>query len=136
MTIEPTNPQSPKTLARSDDRMIAGVCSGVAEYFGIDTTLVRVVTVLAVLLGFGAGLLIYIAGWLIMPDRSGHTVITWRPSQPNQPVAPAAPTTPAAPAAPTTLVEPPAPATPPATPAAPTAQPSHGDDAPEPPRSS
>ncbi len=75
-----TNTPTPKTLARSDDRMIAGVCSGIAEYFGIDATLVRVVAVLSVLLGFGAGILLYVAGWLLMPDRSGQTVITWRPS--------------------------------------------------------
>ncbi len=88
--------QAPKALTRSDDRMIAGVCAGVAEYFGIDTTLVRIVTVLAVLLGFGAGLVLYVAGWLIMPDRNGQTVLTWRPSQPS---TPAAPTTPAGPSA-------------------------------------
>ena len=48
------------------DRMIGGVCGGVAEYFGLDPTLVRVVWVLLTLLG-GSGILLYIAGMILMP---------------------------------------------------------------------
>jgi phage shock protein PspC (stress-responsive transcriptional regulator) len=59
-----------KTLHRSDNRMIAGVCSGVAEYFGIDVTLVRVIAAILVLSG-GTGLAIYVIAWLVMPDTSG-----------------------------------------------------------------
>lgn len=58
-----------KRLARSyDDRMIAGVCGGIARYFDVDPTLVRVGYVLmsAVSAGF-PGLLIYVILWLIMP---------------------------------------------------------------------
>ncbi len=79
-----------KTLRRSDNRMIAGVCAGVAEYFGIDATLVRVLTVVTILFG-GTGILLYVAAWLIMPDSSGAMVINWRP----QTQTPAAPTPPA-----------------------------------------
>lgn len=112
---EPSRPQQPRQLVRSDDRMIAGVCAGVAEYFGVDATLVRIVAVLSVLLGFGAGLLLYIVGWLIIPDSSGQTVITWRPNQPASPAQPSDQGTP--------------PATPPASPGpAPTRQ----DDVQEP----
>jgi phage shock protein PspC (stress-responsive transcriptional regulator) len=50
--------------------MIAGVCSGVAEYFGIDVTLVRVIAAILVLSG-GTGLAIYVIAWLVMPDTSG-----------------------------------------------------------------
>lgn len=82
MTNSTPNPMSEpparKRLVRSDDRMLAGVCAGVADYFGIDATLVRIVMVLAVLLGFGAGILLYIAGWLLMPDTEGEYVINWR----------------------------------------------------------
>jgi len=46
--------------------MIDGVCGGVAEYFGLDPTLVRIVWVLLTLLG-GSGILLYIAGMIIMP---------------------------------------------------------------------
>ncbi len=48
------------------NRMIDGVCGGVAEYFGVDPTLVRITWVLLALLG-GSGILLYIAGMIIMP---------------------------------------------------------------------
>jgi phage shock protein C len=48
-------------------KMIAGVCGGIAEYFSIDETIVRLVWVLAALFG-GWGLLVYIAAALIMPS--------------------------------------------------------------------
>jgi len=53
-------------LARSkSDRIIGGVCGGLARYFGIDATIVRLVFVLAVLSGLSP--LIYIILWIIMP---------------------------------------------------------------------
>lgn len=48
------------------DRMIDGVCGGVAAYFGIDPTLVRVAWVLVTLLG-GSGIILYIAAMILMP---------------------------------------------------------------------
>jgi phage shock protein PspC (stress-responsive transcriptional regulator) len=48
--------------------MIAGVCGGIAEYFGIDPVIVRVVAVALVFAG-GAGLLAYVAAWLLIPDE-------------------------------------------------------------------
>lgn len=60
---------SPKRLYRSeDDRQIAGVCGGLAEYFNIDSSLVRLVFMLLFLFG-GNGLLIYLLLWWIMPDE-------------------------------------------------------------------
>ncbi|MDZ7704350.1 MAG: PspC domain-containing protein [Trueperaceae bacterium] len=50
----------------SNNKVIAGVCSGVANYLGLDTTLVRIIFLLAFLL-FGAGPLVYLILWLIMP---------------------------------------------------------------------
>ena len=56
-----------KKLYRSEkDSMIAGVCGGIAEYFNVDSTLVRLLTVLVVLLG-GAGFVFYILAWIIIP---------------------------------------------------------------------
>jgi phage shock protein C len=46
--------------------MIAGVCGGLAEYLGIDPTLVRLVWVLVVLLA-GTGILIYLIMWVVVP---------------------------------------------------------------------
>lgn len=48
--------------------MIGGVCGGIAEYFDVDSTLVRLLTVLIVLLG-GAGVIAYIIGWIIIPKN-------------------------------------------------------------------
>jgi phage shock protein C len=48
--------------------MIAGVAGGLAEYFGIDVTLVRVGWVLAVVLG-GFGVLAYLILWLVLPEE-------------------------------------------------------------------
>lgn len=48
--------------------MIAGVCGGIAEYFDIDSTLVRLLTVLVVLIG-GAGVIVYIIAWIVVPKN-------------------------------------------------------------------
>lgn len=59
-----------KKLHRSQtDKMIAGVCGGIAEYFGIDSTLVRLGWVLFTFAG-GSGILAYIIAWIIMPYRN------------------------------------------------------------------
>lgn len=58
-----------KKLYRSrKDYMIAGVCGGIAEYFDVDSTLVRLLAVLIVLLG-GAGVIAYIIAWIIIPKN-------------------------------------------------------------------
>ena len=52
-----------------DDRMIAGVCSGIARRFGIDPTIVRIAFVASLLLP-GPQILIYLAAWILMPEES------------------------------------------------------------------
>src|SRR3954462_6898443 len=66
----PSSPDpGPRRLYKSaDDRMIAGVCAGIAEYFAIDAVIVRVIAVALVFAG-GAGLLAYLAAWLLVPER-------------------------------------------------------------------
>lgn len=60
-------PGQPHRLTRSEtDRMLLGVCGGLGEYFGIDSTLVRVVFVLLSLFG-ASGLVLYLVLWLIVP---------------------------------------------------------------------
>lgn len=57
-----------KKLVRSTtDKMIAGVCAGVANYFNIDVVLVRILFVLFALAG-GPGVLAYIILWIVMPE--------------------------------------------------------------------
>jgi phage shock protein C len=57
-----------KRLYRSrNDRKLAGICGGIAEYYGWDPTLVRVAWIVLTLLG-GSGILIYLIMWLVMPE--------------------------------------------------------------------
>jgi phage shock protein C len=59
---------SGKRLYRSrSNRTLAGVCAGIAEYFGWDPTLVRVGWILLTLLG-GSGILVYAILWLVVPE--------------------------------------------------------------------
>lgn len=53
---------------RRNDRMVAGVCGGIADHLGIDATIVRLLLVAAVVFGFGAGIVLYAAGWWLMPE--------------------------------------------------------------------
>jgi phage shock protein PspC (stress-responsive transcriptional regulator) len=55
-------------------RMIAGVAAGFAEYFGLDPVLVRVVLVVVTLIA-GVGVLIYLAGWLLIPEEGEQASI-------------------------------------------------------------
>ena len=57
-----------KKLVRSNDKKLAGVCGGLAEYFGLDASIVRIVWLLCVLLG-GFGLLAYLIMWIVMPEQ-------------------------------------------------------------------
>ena len=57
-----------KLYQSSTDKKLAGVCGGIAEYFNIDSTLVRLGWVVFSLLG-GSGLLAYIIAAIILPDR-------------------------------------------------------------------
>jgi len=59
-----------KKLTRSDDKIIAGVCAGIAEYFGLDISLVRIGYILLSLLSVAfPGILAYIIMWIIIPDK-------------------------------------------------------------------
>ncbi|WP_367881597.1 PspC domain-containing protein [Corynebacterium sp. P8-C1] len=64
----PVPPASRKLYRSVNDRMISGVCGGIAETYGIDPVLVRVLFVAAFLLGFSGGL-IYLICWIVIPDQ-------------------------------------------------------------------
>jgi phage shock protein C len=58
----------PKRLYRSTkNKVLGGVCAGIAEYFNIDPVIVRIIAVL--LLFSGAGLIAYIVAWIIVPKN-------------------------------------------------------------------
>jgi phage shock protein C len=60
--------EEPRKLYRSEtQRMIAGVCGGLAEYFNVDATLIRVLFLILAVFG-GSGLVIYLVMWIIVPD--------------------------------------------------------------------
>lgn len=59
-----------KKLYRSEtDRQVAGVCAGIAEYFGVDVSLVRLGFVLGTVLG-GPGVMLYVVLWVVLPEES------------------------------------------------------------------
>jgi phage shock protein PspC (stress-responsive transcriptional regulator) len=67
-----TNSMSDKKLLRSNNRVIAGVCAGLAEYLGWEITVVRIVyLVLSILSAAFPGILVYIILWIVMPKQPG-----------------------------------------------------------------
>jgi phage shock protein C len=57
-----------------NDRMIAGVASGIARYLGADVTAVRIILAVLAFVG-GAGVPIYLAGWLLIPEEGSEQSI-------------------------------------------------------------
>jgi phage shock protein C len=61
---------SDKKLLRSNNRVIAGVCAGIAEWLGWDITLVRILyLVISILSAAFPGILVYIIMWIVMPKQ-------------------------------------------------------------------
>jgi phage shock protein C len=59
-----------KRLVRArKGRLLAGVCSGIAEYVGIDVTVIRLLFVALGVVTFGVGVLIYLAAWIVIPEE-------------------------------------------------------------------
>ena len=57
-----------RLVRRTDDSMLGGVCAGLADHLGLDPTLVRVLTVLVTVLGFGSVIIAYLIAWVIVPN--------------------------------------------------------------------
>lgn len=67
--MEDNKNHGPKRLYRSaTDRKICGVCGGIAEYFGIDSTLVRLALIVLAVFGVTSGIWLYILAAIVMPD--------------------------------------------------------------------
>lgn len=62
----------PNLVRPQDDKVIAGVCSGIARSLGIETSIVRLVVVLSVVFG-GLSLWVYPLAWLLMPAEGSST---------------------------------------------------------------
>jgi phage shock protein PspC (stress-responsive transcriptional regulator) len=68
-TVEPQDQTTQHTLSRPvDDRMLGGVAAGIAHYLKVDVTVVRIVFAVLAIMG-GAGIPLYIAGWLLIPEE-------------------------------------------------------------------
>jgi phage shock protein C len=65
----PSEPQTRLTRSR-DDRMLAGVCGGIADYLGVDATIVRLVAVLLGIFSAGTALIGYLIAAIIIPDAA------------------------------------------------------------------
>lgn len=72
--MEPGPTTTRRLERRRDGRVIGGVSQGVAHYFGIDAVLVRIGFVIAAFFG-GAGVIAYVAGWLLIPEEGETTSI-------------------------------------------------------------
>lgn len=67
---EKSQDNNPSRLYRSEtNRIIAGVCGGLGDYFNIDPTILRVIFILLTVFG-GSGILIYIILWIVIPSES------------------------------------------------------------------
>jgi len=65
-------PNGPRKLVRSStDRILAGVCGGLGEYFAVDPLLFRLGFAIATLIG-GIGLIAYVAAWIFLPEEPGR----------------------------------------------------------------
>ena len=74
------NNNSNRRLQRTYPRVLAGVCAGLAEYFGLSTSLVRLVTALLLIFG-GLSLWAYIILWIVIPSAPRRIVAHRDPKQ-------------------------------------------------------
>jgi phage shock protein C len=65
----PPQPPARKLYRSETNRMLAGVCGGLADYFNIDVTLIRILFVVLAVFG-GSGIVLYGAMWLLVPEES------------------------------------------------------------------
>ncbi|TMF49797.1 MAG: PspC domain-containing protein [Chloroflexi bacterium] len=65
-------------LRRDSDRIIAGVCSGLGRYFGVEPLLVRVVFVILTLVGAGIGIILYLVLWFLMDPPAAEPIVPTR----------------------------------------------------------
>lgn len=75
-----TSSVAPYKLLRRplDDRIVAGVCSGLGRYLAVDPVLVRVGFAVLVALTWGTALLAYPIAWFLMPEEDAPAAPVWR----------------------------------------------------------
>jgi phage shock protein C len=65
--FHPPHQTARRLVRRTDDNMLGGVCSGLADYLGVDVTMVRLLTVLGAVLGLGSVVVAYVVAWVLLP---------------------------------------------------------------------
>ncbi len=71
-----SNVNGSKMLVRTrDGRIVAGVCSGLGVYFGVDANLIRVILAVVTVFTGGFAALAYLAAWVVMPEEGEKTSI-------------------------------------------------------------
>ena len=58
-----------RLVRRRDDRMLGGVCAGLADYLRVDVTLVRVLAFVGACIGMGSLVVAYLVAWLLLPEE-------------------------------------------------------------------
>lgn len=61
-------------VRKTEGKMIAGVAAGIADYFAVDVTLIRVIIVVTAIMG-GFGLILYIVMWILVPEDGSDRAI-------------------------------------------------------------
>lgn len=66
---QPGPPTSRRLVRSTSDRMLGGVCAGVADYLGVDATVVRLLTVVLGVIFFPLAEIGYVIAWMVMPEQ-------------------------------------------------------------------
>jgi phage shock protein C len=75
-----TNNNGKKLYKSENNKVIAGVCGGLGEYFGIDPVILRIIAI-ALIFFHGAGLLVYLIAWICMPKRKVNEYVYQQSNQ-------------------------------------------------------
>ncbi len=82
-------PQKPALRRSRTDRVLTGVCGGLAENLGIDAVLIRILVVVGTVFTGGALIIAYVIAWALMPDTPAYAVVVQAPGYAPQPGVPA-----------------------------------------------
>jgi phage shock protein C len=63
------NTEQKQLIRPREGRMVAGVCAGIAEYFGVDANIVRLVFVALTIFSVGVAALLYVVAWAVVPEE-------------------------------------------------------------------
>ena len=74
-TVNRTHTASQPLERPLEGRMLGGVAAGIADFLGVDPTIVRIVFAVLTVIGGGAGVVLYLAGWLLIPEEGAEQSI-------------------------------------------------------------